>query len=168
MPTITFNKIRTKIGSDPYALTADDKAEKESMNVVIPVASTAEMEALPETEGLTVTRLDLRGQNFVFVDGGWRSVTPYAQAAGLTSVTFSNAISSNRVTVNLPTGRFSKGPMVVGNIATSQAGDVNLFFVNVTASSFEVGAYRATERVYTGTVPLYWQALQMTADDAAG
>ncbi|AYN58777.1 minor tail protein [Arthrobacter phage Polka] len=68
----TFNKTQVPVGSDPYALTADLKTLAEGLNVVIPVSSAAERDALPDPyEGMTVTRLDRNGDFETYRGGAW-------------------------------------------------------------------------------------------------
>ncbi|AYN56836.1 minor tail protein [Arthrobacter phage Andrew] len=67
----TFNKTTVPVGSDPYALTADLKKLAEGLNVIIPVATVAERDALVPFEGMTVSRLDQKGQLDRYINGAW-------------------------------------------------------------------------------------------------
>ena len=76
MPQFRANKMRVPVASDAYALTSDLAAMADSANIVIPVSSDTERNALTnKTTGTVVTRLDKSGLLQVCVDGtNWKDV----------------------------------------------------------------------------------------------
>lgn len=69
-----FNKSKVPTNADPFNLTADLKTMAESMNVVIPIHSTEERNALPVYDGMTVCRLDRWDaplETYSVAQGGW-------------------------------------------------------------------------------------------------
>ena len=72
MPQYRSNKIRVPITSDAYALTADLAAMADSANVIIPVASQSERDALPgKYVGMVVARTDLPGVTEIYDGTNW-------------------------------------------------------------------------------------------------
>lgn len=72
MPQTRANKVTVPTNSDAWNLTGDLATMADSSNLVIPVASQTERDALTKAAGLTVSRTDLPGAPLQTCDGtGW-------------------------------------------------------------------------------------------------
>lgn len=69
MPQTRPNKMTAPVNADAYNLTADLATMADSSNVVIPVASQAERDALTKKAGMVVIRTDLPGAPLERCDG---------------------------------------------------------------------------------------------------
>lgn len=91
---------------------------------------------------------------------------PFAMASGVAEITMAG--STAVVTVTLPAGRFTVPPHLSWGRshsgASSAAAVVGVNPAAVTANSFPLGGYGS----YTGTVTVWWTAVQMTAGSASG
>jgi hypothetical protein len=90
---------------------------------------------------------------------------PYAVAAGAATVTLASA-STGTVTVTLPTSRFTIAPIVLATVQTSTFWVVGVTAVSATSVDLSIRHINGT--LTTGTVPLHWQAIQMTPTSASG
>ena len=86
---------------------------------------------------------------------------PVSMAAGSVTLSFSGSPASASVT--FPTGRFTQAPIVTATLAVASLG-ISLSATSVTASGCTIGGSSS----YTGSVPVQWVAVQMTATSGAG
>jgi hypothetical protein len=94
---------------------------------------------------------------------------PYAMNIGSASVSLS-ASSFGSVTVVFTTGRFTVAPIVTATM-NSVAGGLQTFFAKVsgtTSTQVNVSVYSGGGSTTTASVPVYWNAIQMTSTTAAG
>ena len=89
------------------------------------------------------------------------SSLPVSMAAGTVTLSFSGAPASASVT--FPTGRFTQPPIVTATLAVAGLG-ISLSATSVTATGCTIGGSSS----YTGSVPVQWVAVQMTATSGAG
>lgn len=91
---------------------------------------------------------------------------PFAFSAGTTSITLSSAASGS-TSVTFPAGRFTQIPIVT----FGRGANGNKFVVNnsgLTTSGMTVTVASGDGSSYTGTVFVYWMAVQMASASAAG
>jgi len=167
-----WNKTATPPGTDGWNLTTDLGKALDSANVIVPVATQAERDALTpplgKYAGMTVVRMDVAGNPLEVWDGsvGNRYSPTYAKAAGRGVLNSIPAVNPNLgpVWVPFPTGRFTLAPIVTITSDQSRvivvAADVsttgfNLYATNVTTSNSGAGEFR-------------WSAEQMTSTMADG
>ena len=100
MPQTRWNKIKTIVNSDAYNLSGDMATEADYSNVVVPVASQAERDALVPPQGvyagMAVARTDLPGVPIQTRDGSgvWSTQqTPKVWANGVLNGSPSNPLS---------------------------------------------------------------------------
>ena len=86
---------------------------------------------------------------------------PFSMAAGTVTLSFSGAPASASVT--FPAGRFTAAPVVTATLAVAGLG-ISLSATSVTASGCTIGGSSS----YTGSVPVQWVAVQMTAASGTG
>lgn len=91
--------------------------------------------------------------------GGSGARLPLSMATGSLTLTFSGAPAS--ADVAFPAGRFTAAPVVTATLAVAGLG-ISLSATSVTASGCTIGGSSS----YTGSVPVQWIAVQMTATGA--
>ena len=97
---------------------------------------------------------------------------PYAMAAGSVAVTVgpSSAGAGVTGTVSFPAGRFTRAPIITGQVVTGSGSGwaISLFCWGIHPGGF---SFRLTPTVAFGSgVPaeIHWHAVQMTSSSAAG
>ena len=89
---------------------------------------------------------------------------PYAAAAGALSAGFASQFRS-RITVNLPSGRFTVAPVAMAAVSSQ---DCYVTVVSATSTTVTIDVTRRDFVAWTGTIYGSWIALQMTATAANG
>jgi len=166
--TTSPDNIWTPDAGDDYALTTDLAA----MADTIQEALSDSKNYVPETnalrlartgsdlfEGLVVWTTDTKIL-WRYTSGAWvRSLPgqPFAQAAGISPG------GSGFITVSFPAGRFTQPPIVTAQIASGSGGAIGatILINGVTTNDFQI-------RSSVASLPMHWQAVQMTLSSAAG
>jgi hypothetical protein len=133
-------------------------------------SSAARSSAIPTpTEGMTSYVADDKRIEAYDADG-WRPKTPFAMAAGKSSVSMS-AVNNASVTVTFPASRFTDTPVV--NFTPRRVGAVAaavfaLRMATVTTSSAQFTVVTRDGSNITETIEFNWVAVQMTSASASG
>ena len=97
---------------------------------------------------------------------------PYAMAAGTAAIAVAAAAagSGSTGTVVFPAGRFTRAPMVTGQVVTNSGSGwaITLFIWAIHAGGF---SFRCTPMVNFGSsvaIEVHWHAVQMSSSAAAG
>ena len=93
--------------------------------------------------------------------GASGAALPFSMAAGTVTLSFSGAPASASVT--FPAGRFTQPPVVTATLAVASLG-ISLSARSITATGCTIGGSSS----YTGSVPVQWVAVQMTAASGTG
>lgn len=151
---IIQNKITVPTNSDPYNLTADLKAAFEQANVVIPIPSQGDRDALVKHDGMAVTRLDLGGLIEVWdADmSAWTRGIQHAEFTGSTSPSPSQSWGTGPLSLDSNASRY-------GGIFTSPAND--------RVALPGAGLYSISVRVQMGTAATGTTWVAITNDTAS-
>ena len=97
---------------------------------------------------------------------------PYAMAAGASTVTIAagSAGSGSTGTVVFPAGRFTRAPMVTGQVVTNSGSGwaITLFIWGVHAGGFTFRVTPIVTFASSVAIEVHWHAVQMSSSAAAG
>lgn len=153
MSQIRQNKVVVPINSDAYNLTGDLAAMADAANVVIPVASQSERDALTKKAGLCVVRTDLPNLPVERCDGtNWIGTAQHAEfTSGSINIPANTLYGPGVYTAD--TGQTINGGFVTPDIADC-------------LSITQAGLYQISFRVTGGTaIPSGWLEIH-SKDDA--
>lgn len=95
---------------------------------------------------------------------------PYAMAVGASTVTIAAGPSGSTGTVIFPAGRFTRAPMVTGQVVTNSGSGwaITLFIWGVHAGGFTFRVTPIVTFASAVSVEVHWHAVQMSSSAAVG